>query len=402
MILRIYLAKLGGCHLKSSMILKRLALLLSASFLWLAAILPSNSQQLEESSFLDFRDPRQFGYCYEWISDGEEKNANDLRSLSHSILIVCWSPSPEGEFRSYQISGIDGYHSAETVESFLRALYAKEVPKTAYGRLNVIVSGNNWGAGKELGPCLKDLSKAHKFSVFYIGGWAFTKARLQEEPADRLKYIRSAFEAIQSPEQKQVTKPDLPKAPIPDIRDGVWTISLRYWAHQAFVDSGVSDFRFLCEVTQLGPEPEKEQVLPLTFRSGELKVLENLSADEAAFKTLKSLRVTGCEGLELGDKLIVFVDEEAYQGSYVINLHDETNSTLGHRFTRKAESQYDERHKKDLQLVELLRKGEIDVAKVSAEDLRTLSFMNPDGVREALIREREVRELREEKLKLSE
>ncbi len=62
-----------------------------------------------------------------------------------------------------------------------------------FGRLNVIVASNNWGAGHHLQTKLKKLSKDYKFSVFYAGGWGFQNAVLIDEPKARLKMIQDAF-----------------------------------------------------------------------------------------------------------------------------------------------------------------------------------------------------------------
>ncbi len=148
----------------------------------------------------DFQDPRQTLSLYSWIEDGSD--VDPVRSINHSILIICWMPDPEGKFETYQISGIDGYHSRKRTEAFLDAIYELKQPKEVGGkRLNVLVAGNNWGAGHSLKEKLRKLSKEHKFSVFYAGGWAFRKAILIEEPEARLKMIKEAFKVATNSEQ---------------------------------------------------------------------------------------------------------------------------------------------------------------------------------------------------------
>jgi hypothetical protein len=96
------------------------------------------------SPFGDFNDPRQTISIYEWIRDGKPEQR--IRQLNNSILIICWMPDSNGKFESYQISGIDGFHSRERIELFLHAFYALDQPKeVGTERLNVIVAGNNWG-----------------------------------------------------------------------------------------------------------------------------------------------------------------------------------------------------------------------------------------------------------------
>lgn len=158
------------------------------------------------SLFGDFNDPRQTISIYEWIRDGKPEQR--IRQLSNSILIICWMPDSNGKFESYQISGIDGFHSRELIELFLHAFYALDQPEeVGTERLNVILAGNNWGAGIVLKEKLMALSKEHKFSVFYAGGWAFRKARLIEEPEARQAMIREAFLKTNNSEQDGADQP---------------------------------------------------------------------------------------------------------------------------------------------------------------------------------------------------
>jgi len=174
-----------------------LAFILVALFL-----LPLRAEEVEKrvEPWGDFQDPRQVVSLYEWIVDGSEPDR--FRPINDSILIICWTPAPEelpdGRFVAYQISGVAGYHSREHVERFLDELYAVEYPPEAgvgnVTRLNVILAGNNWGAGMQLKEKLKELSREHSLSVFYAGGWAFRKAVLIEEPEARRECIRRAHE----------------------------------------------------------------------------------------------------------------------------------------------------------------------------------------------------------------
>jgi hypothetical protein len=148
---------------------------------------------------LEFRDPRQTPDFHVWIEDGKLRPPG--RSISASILIICWSPAPNrspesrSPFEQYQISGLDGYHTKEQIERFLTAFYDLDHQNSEIGSKvpNVILAGNNWGAGLELQPKLQKLSKAESFAVFYAGGWAFSKALLIAEPEARLKLIQAAY-----------------------------------------------------------------------------------------------------------------------------------------------------------------------------------------------------------------
>jgi hypothetical protein len=168
-------------------------------FLVLASLLAVRGQDIPKLSPSEgFMDPRQTVSFYPWIEDG--KAIEDVRSISTSILLICWHPAPDksagpdGTYLRYQISGLDGYHTKEQVERFLTAFYDLDHRSEVGSKVpNVIVAGNNWGAGLELGSKLKELSKAKSFAVFYAGGWAFSRALLISEPEARLKLIQEAY-----------------------------------------------------------------------------------------------------------------------------------------------------------------------------------------------------------------
>lgn len=172
----------------------------------LSTVLGDENQKANFSADFNFNDPRQTDSFFEWIEYGRE--IQKIRQISQSILIICWMPNPHGKFNTYQISGIEGYFPRERIEAFLESFYAREQPKEADDRpLNVIVAGNNWGAGRELKEKLQKLSKENKFTVFLAGGWAFQKAVLIKEPVPRLKMIREAFEQTTSSEQIGADQP---------------------------------------------------------------------------------------------------------------------------------------------------------------------------------------------------
>lgn len=153
----------------------------------------------------EFNDPRLFP-PYEWIREGEDVTARRDRRLSNSILIISWQPDPEGNYDSYQISGIPGYHSRETVEDFLEAFCNLEGFADEDEPVNILLAGNNWAAGIPLRAKLLDLSKDHKFSVFYAGG-AFRRANLIKEPESRLAMIEQAFRQATDNAQTDTARP---------------------------------------------------------------------------------------------------------------------------------------------------------------------------------------------------
>ena len=164
----------------------------------LLLLIPSASRAADDAP-LTYSDPRA-AHLYLGIQKGED--VKDHSWIKNSLLIVSWAPAPDGKFFVYQISGIDGYHSRERVEAFLQSFY--KLPADKQGDVvNVIVAGNNWGAGQELKECLKPLSKAHSFDVYFANQSAFTQVRLEPEPTERLERIRRAFAASIPVEKSQ-------------------------------------------------------------------------------------------------------------------------------------------------------------------------------------------------------
>ena len=182
--------------------------------------------------------------------------------------------------------------------------------------------------------------------------------------------------------------------PKPKIHEGEWVLPFRYWTSLSPVLDGTGGFDFLCEVKTLGDDVPKQDRGPFRFKSGTLSVLEVLKADTDAFpeiKSVKTLAVSGCEGLKIGDRVIVFVDSEPYDGGYVIDRHAGTNCLIGHRLSKRGDEDYDAAA--NTALIELVRKGRTGVAGASADELHLLSKLDPDGVREALIRAIDMGEL---------
>lgn len=168
------------------------------ALLLLSALPLRSADESAPLDFLIFFDPRP-SYLHLKIEKGEEVEA---RGPTNSLLIICWAPAPDGKFWVYQISGIDGYHSRERVDSFLKHFYEISPDKPGAAE-NIIIAGNNWGAGLELKEFLKPLSKVHSFDVYFAGSRAFKEVRFQREPADRLERIRKAFADSASEQKKE-------------------------------------------------------------------------------------------------------------------------------------------------------------------------------------------------------
>jgi hypothetical protein len=148
----------------------------------------------------ELSDPRAhvFGYASEIIRAGVERDS--YQYPWKAIIIIHWMPAPNGKVDTYQIGGIPGYHSKERVEAFLKAFYSKAAfPNAGPEVPNVVLCGNNWGAGQEISRFLVDYSKAFGFSAFSVGGWAFWTVKLIDEPEPRKTAIKRAFDASEPP-----------------------------------------------------------------------------------------------------------------------------------------------------------------------------------------------------------
>ena len=130
---------------------------------------------------------------YQMLDSGEEPKV--MRQISNSILIICWMPASDGSFGRYQIGGLEGYHTKEQVEKFLNRFYdADHQKETRMSTPNIILAGNNWGAGLELKETLKELSAKKAIAVYHVGGWAFSKVKLIQEPDPRRKLIARTYQ----------------------------------------------------------------------------------------------------------------------------------------------------------------------------------------------------------------
>lgn len=139
------------------------------------------------------RDPRQPMNLYQMFDSGEELKV--MRHIDNSILIICWMPASDGTFGRYQISGLDGYCTRDQVVKFLNRFYEADHRKeTQMDIPNIVLAGNNWGAGHDLKPALKAVSAKKAIAVYYVGGWAFSKISLIPEPDSRKRLIVRSYQ----------------------------------------------------------------------------------------------------------------------------------------------------------------------------------------------------------------
>ena len=173
---------------------------------------------------------------------------------------------------------------------------------------------------------------------------------------------------------------------------GKWTLGFRYWSHHTpFASAG--SFAFLTEVVQLGPviSPDPDRDGPPRFRSGVLKVLEILSPKpNSELSRVKELVVEGLEGLKTGDRLVVFVDSEPYQGCHVVNFHD-GGCHVGIRLP--ALNDLDFGAEPQSHILKTLREGRTSLKQLTAEEIRSWILVDAIGIARAFQVELEMERL---------
>ena len=191
-----------------------------------------------------------------------------------------------------------------------------------------------------------------------------------------------------------LVKEAVAEQPQPNVKDAVWCVPFRYWSSVSPVAVGTGGFNFLCKVVELSPDYPEQQRGPGRFKSGVLEVIDILHADTKKFPALsqvKKLRVEGCEGLKIGDSVIVFVNSEPYEGSYVIDRHEGTNCLIGHKLSRNGDEGFDAEGNR--LLLDLVKRDIPPVRNLKAEEIRALCIMDPSGVLQAMIMDVEMSEI---------
>ena len=186
-------------------------------------------------------------------------------------------------------------------------------------------------------------------------------------------------------------------ATLPEFRiddSGRWSLPFRYWSHCTPFESAGS-YAFLVEVTKLGPEspPIDKQEPPLRFRSGTMKVNELLSAKSPHAPELAKVRgliVEGVDGLKIGDRVIVFVDSEPYEGGFVINFH-EGGCRVGIRLPPLDDLNFGA----ELQnhLLRSLRENRTSLRQLTSEEISAWITVDPAGVARQFQQELEMERL---------
>jgi len=122
-----------------------------------------------------------------------------------------------------------------------------------------------------------------------------------------------------------------------------------------------------------------------------LKVLEILSPKpNAELSRVKELAVEGLEGLKTGDRLIVFVDPEPYQGIHVVNFH-EGGCHVGIRLP--ALDDLDFGAEPQSHILKTLREGRTSLKQFTADEIRAWILADATGIARAFQVELEMKRL---------
>ena len=143
---------------------------------------------------------------YRTFSLGKESK----QSLHAMTLILAWSPTQKGWTKKagYQIWGDERILSKKQLTQSLRTLY-RSYADWGDRKPHVLVMGNDWAAGRELDPLMKNLSKDHSIDTFYYGAsFAFRKSEFERRWPDldkhALKKITEAIDgALKTDEEKE-------------------------------------------------------------------------------------------------------------------------------------------------------------------------------------------------------
>ena len=127
--------------------------------------------------------------------------------LSDCFIVIAWDKSLESMTgkAGYQLWGDERILSKDELSASLRVLYEKTEGRA--DRPHLIVVGNQWGAGRELDPVMKLLSKGFGIDIFYHGGtYAFREVAFAAEK--RQAAIRAAIaEGVKRSEQGGADQP---------------------------------------------------------------------------------------------------------------------------------------------------------------------------------------------------
>lgn len=186
---------------------------------------------------------------------------------------------------------------------------------------------------------------------------------------------------------------DVLDEPVKSIRvslDGLYNPGFMYWNTVPGLFLRPSELVLLGKVMEIRTSIDSSTAIPRSITSGQLEI-RNVAVCPQDLRTqakqIKRIQCEKLEGLALGDTALAFM--VPYEGEYAIPNHLGTNCSLGYKLP--CRSAYDVYDPQDF--VALLALGMAwDLDKLTPDQLRIWAQVDPHGVAEALIRERELRE----------
>jgi len=165
-----------------------------------------------------------------------------------------------------------------------------------------------------------------------------------------------------------------------EIVGATWSLAFRYSTNMPLLYD-LENHVFLAEVKKLGPVPKPlPDIGKRRFQEGFLEVIETLHAAPGVdFSALKTLEVSGCEGLRVGDVVVVFVDSEAENGIFVVNHHPGCSSSLGPVLASRKDYDKLDEGSEAKRFVKLVKSQFKSLFDLSPEDLEAWAHYDPQG-----------------------
>jgi len=184
--------------------------------------------------------------------------------------------------------------------------------------------------------------------------------------------------------------------PVAIGENGVWKLFLVEGGHTS-LRKDRQNYVFLTQVESLGPVPkakskakaktadEDADAMAPELQKGVLTVKKKLFAMPNGVNVDKITKLTtdGCEGLRVGDYVIVFVnDGDNFYGEFAIEEHAGTSSKLGVNLGKSdAKGEFPADAKR---FMELLKPGSPPIREFSKEDFKIWKHFDPVGAAEEL------------------
>ena len=143
------------------------------------------------------KDPRGWPYTSVRFNNGEDPAKGDYGAY----VIIAWANPPAGtDRRGYQIWGDNRILTQKAVTDAITVILKKRP-------LDLIMVGNEWGAGSELDPVLRNLSKQHHIRVLGGSTFGFDNVDFNEESEELRQLISTAIDQTNNAQQDGADQP---------------------------------------------------------------------------------------------------------------------------------------------------------------------------------------------------